>query len=216
VVPSGRDQPVARLRRRRADAERSEAAILDAAIDALGRDPEASMAEIARRAGVVRATIYVHFPTREALIAAITERAMTEATQALRAAAPGDGDPADALARTLAASWRTLGRYHALVQLNSRLGPEHMRALHQPIVRLVRPLLKRGQASGAFNPDLPIEWMLTVLLELMHAASREVTAGRLTDEKAQRALIASITGALSPTTSHQRAGRRSRTASERR
>jgi hypothetical protein len=115
----------------------------------------------------------------------------------------------------LAASWRTLGRYHALVQLNSRLGPEHMRALHQPIVRLVRPLLKRGQASGAFNPDLPIEWMLTLLLELMHAASREVTAARLPDEKAQHALIASVTGALSPTTNDQRAGRRSQTASER-
>lgn len=126
----------------------------------------------------MRATIYVHFPTREALIGAITDRALAEATDALRAAAPDEGEPADALARMLAASWRTLGRYHTLVAINARLGPEHMRALHQPIVRLVRPLLKRGQASGAFNPDLPIEWMLTVLLELMHAASREVTAGR--------------------------------------
>ena len=215
-MTSTRDHPATTGRRRRADAERSVAAILDAAIDALASDPEASMAEIARRAGVVRATIYVHFPTREALIAAITERAMSEATQALRAAEVGEGDPAHALARMLAASWRTLGRYHALVQLNSRLGPEHMRALHQPIVRLVRPLLKRGQASGAFNPDLPIEWMLTVLLELMHAASREVTTGRLPDDKAQRALIASITGALSPTTNHQRAERRLRQASERR
>jgi AcrR family transcriptional regulator len=198
-MTSSRDQPATGVRRRRADAVRSVAAILDAAVDALASDPEASMAEIARRAGVVRGTIYMHFPTRGALIAAITERAMTEAAQALRAAAPDEGHPADALARMLAASWRTLGRYHALVQLNSRLGPEHMRALHQPIVRLVRPLLKRGQASGAFNPDLPIEWMLTVLLELMHAASREVTAGRLSDDNAQRALIASTTGALSPT-----------------
>jgi hypothetical protein len=73
-----------------------------------------------------------------------------------------------------------------------------MRALHQPILRLIRPLLKRGQASGAFNPDLPLDWMLTMLLELIHAASREVTTGRLPADKAERALIATIAGAFAP------------------
>jgi AcrR family transcriptional regulator len=34
------------------------------------------MAEIARRAGVVRATFYMHFATRGALIDAVTQRAM--------------------------------------------------------------------------------------------------------------------------------------------
>ena len=38
-------------KRRRADAERSVAAILDAALEALASDPDVSMAEIARRAG---------------------------------------------------------------------------------------------------------------------------------------------------------------------
>jgi AcrR family transcriptional regulator len=191
--------------RRRADAERSAAAILDAAVDALGGDPDVSMAAIARRAGVVRATIYVHFPTREALIAAVSQRAIAEASEALRAARP-DGAPADALARMLASGWRTLGRYHALVAINTRLGAAHARALHKPVLGLIRPLLKRGQASGAFNPDLPLDWMLTVLLELMHAASREVATG-LPEEKAERALIASVTGAFSPPTNRRRARR---------
>ena len=78
--------------RRRADAERSIARILDAAVDALGEDQEASMAEIARRAGVVRATIYVHFPTREALLEAVTERALAEVAAVIAAAEPERGD----------------------------------------------------------------------------------------------------------------------------
>jgi AcrR family transcriptional regulator len=180
----------------RADAERSVAAILDAALAALADDPDVSMAEIARRAGVVRATVYVHFPTREALVAAVTDRAIAEATEALRGAAPDQGEPREALARILAAGWRTLGAYHALVTLNTRLGPDHMRALHEPVAGTFRPLLARGRAAGALNPELSVDWMLTVVLDLIHAASREVTAGRLPEGEAERALIASVTGAL--------------------
>src|SRR5215212_3289677 len=77
--------------RRRADAERSIARILDAAVEALASDPETSMAEVARRAGVVRATIYVHFSTREALIDALTPRAIAETTEVIAAAQPEHG-----------------------------------------------------------------------------------------------------------------------------
>src|SRR5215216_2925329 len=89
-------------RRRRADAERSVARILDAAVEALADSPDASMAAIAGRAGVARATVYVHFPTREALIAAVTERAMSEVIAAIEAADPEHGDAEVALRRVVA------------------------------------------------------------------------------------------------------------------
>jgi TetR/AcrR family transcriptional repressor of mexCD-oprJ operon len=183
---------------RRADARRNIERILDAAVEELALDPATSMAAVARRAGVVRATLYVHFPTREALIDAVTERAIAEAADAIRAAAPDEGEPDEALARMLAAAWRTLGRYHALVEINTRLDPARLRALHEPVLGLMRPTLERGRASGAFDSDLPLDWLLTVVLELVHAASREVSAGRLSEGTAERALIASVAGALSP------------------
>ena len=75
-------------KRRRADADRSVAAILDAALEALASDPDSSMSEIARRAGVVRATIYVHFPTRESLLDAVMEYATGQVVEAMKAPSP--------------------------------------------------------------------------------------------------------------------------------
>ena len=135
-------------RPRRADAERSVARILEAAIDALASDPEASMAEIARRAGLVRATIYVHFPTRESLIEAITERAITEVTQAMAAAEPDRDDPAEALQRLLATAWGQLGRFHALVEINAHQSPAKLRRLHRPVLAFLQPLIDVANAPA--------------------------------------------------------------------
>ena len=45
---------------------------------------------------------------------------------------------------------------------------------------------------------MPLHWQLTVVLELIHAASREVSAGRMSDDVAERALLTSVVGALAP------------------
>lgn len=185
---------------RRADARRNIERILDAALEVLTEDPDASMARVAEQAGVVRATLYVHFPTRESLIGAVSERAIAEGTEALREAAPERGRPTEALVRMLHAGWQILGRYHALVTLNTRLGPEHMRMIHGPVLEQIRLLLERGQTSGEFNRDLPLDWMLTAVLDLIHAASREVSAGRLSHDDAERVLITTVSGALSSAT----------------
>lgn len=196
MPPARHPSPTSRPRRR-ADAERSVARILDAALEALASDPEASMAEIARRAGVVRATIYVHFPTRESLIGAVTQRALSEVTEAVQAADPARGDAADALRRVVAAAWRTLGRFHTLVQINSRMAHADQRDMHHTVLAVLVPLIERGQRDGTFRPDVPVAWHLSMLLALVHAASGELAAGRIPAEHVETALLASVHGAIS-------------------
>jgi AcrR family transcriptional regulator len=195
-LPPTRESTTPARTRRRADAERSVARIQDAAIEALASDPEVSMAEIARRAGVVRATIYVHFPTREALIEAVTERAIFEAVGVIEAAEPDRGTPADALRRVVTAAWRALGRFHALVALNVQLPPEELRRRHHAILAMLEPLIERGQRDGTFRSDVPTGWHLSMILALVHAASAELQAGRMRADDAEAAVVATVLGAV--------------------
>ena len=186
-------------RRRRADAERSVAAILDAALDALASDPDSSMSEIARRAGVVRATIYVHFPTRETLLDAVMERSVADVAEATRGAEPRRGEPVEALERVLRATWRELARFHALLAINiARLSAEELRRRHLPVLAQLQPLIERGQKQGVFRSDVPVAWHLAIIRAIVHTASAESQNGRIPESEAEAAMLSTVISAVSP------------------
>jgi AcrR family transcriptional regulator len=185
-------------RRRRADAERSVAAILDAALDALASDPDSSMSEIARRAGVVRATIYVHFPTRTDLLDAVMEHAVAQVAQATKNAEPDRGEPVEAVERVLLATWRELARFHALLAINTaRLSAEELRRRHLPVLDQLEPLIERGQKQDLFRSDLPVDWHLAVIRAIVHTTSHEIRAGRLPESDAEAAMLSTVISAIS-------------------
>jgi AcrR family transcriptional regulator len=176
--------------RRRADAERSIAAILDAAVDRLAARPDASMGEIAAAAGVARQTVYAHYDSREALLAAVAERALTRSVAAIDAAEPQRGPPTEALDRLVRAWWETIEPHVRVLEALAAAYPsaEEVRALHAPIVERLERLIRRGQRSGDFDRRLPVGWLSAAFLGLMHAAAEEVAAGRIGAEEAGRAL----------------------------
>ena len=189
--------PATPPRRRRSDADRSVAAILAAALDALASDPDASMAEIARRAGVVRATIYVHFPTRESLLDAAMERAVGDVAQAMTDAEPQRGEPTEALERVIRATWRELGRFHSLLALNtSRLSVEELHRRHLPMTTQLEPLIERGQKQGVFRSDLPASWHVAVIRAIVHTASAELRSGRISEADVEPVMLTTVFAAI--------------------
>ena len=187
----GSAQPQARRRRQRSDARQSIAAILQAATETLNADPGASVEDIARAAGVTRQTIYAHFPTREALLDAIIERAAADVTAAFDEAGLDDLPPAAALVRLLEAGWQAAARYPLAWHLPA-VSPQEDASRHAPVLGRLLELIERGQKSGDLDAAVPPGWLLTACLALGRAAEEEVRTGRMTIDEATRAVHASF------------------------
>lgn len=167
-------------RRRRADAERSREAVIDAAVRLLAERPDAGMAAIATAAGVTRQTVYAHFGTRDALLEAVADRITHEVMAAMDAAEVEDGPALDALLRLQDIAWRLFERHPVLLQLGA--APAHAeadRVRHEPVAARLTRLIEKGQAAGEFDPDPPAAWLVAAVTALGHAAGDEVGAGRM-------------------------------------
>jgi AcrR family transcriptional regulator len=82
---------------RQAEASRNDAAVLEAARTVLTADPEASMADIARRAGVGIGTLYRRYPSKEALVVHLCQDGMERLEAVANAATSFDAFMEDAL-----------------------------------------------------------------------------------------------------------------------
>ena len=182
----------------RADARRNAERILDATAELLAADPSVSLGQVAARAGVTRAPLYHHFAGRDALLDALTARSIIEVTAAVQSARPDEGSAIEATERVLRAAWQVVGRYRGLVIVNPRrLERAELRRRLGPALGPVRGLILRGQRSGEFDPELPADWLIGVITDLIHAASGQVTAGAMDADAAERALLRTVRASLS-------------------
>ena len=172
-------------RRRRADARRSIDAILNAARTVLGERPDASMEDIAAAAGLTRQTVYAHFPSRDALIAALLHALGAETVAALDAARLDTAPPADALRQFLDIGWQLIRRNpHLLGPALARSPQPGDPAAHQVGTARLEQIIRRGQHAGDFDRTLPAAWLTAAILGLVRTAAEQVAAGRLTTSKA--------------------------------
>ncbi|MDG6108607.1 TetR/AcrR family transcriptional regulator [Dactylosporangium aurantiacum] len=138
----------------RADAVRNRAALLAAAADEFAeRGMDASVADIARRAGVGKGTVFRHFATKDDLIAAIVLDRIDELTTA------GEGlldaeDPGAALLEFLTvAAHQRQQRDLSFLHGAGDVDPAVARA-RERMYRTVHELVDRARRHGAVRADV--------------------------------------------------------------
>jgi AcrR family transcriptional regulator len=175
------------MRKPRADARRNRDGLLEAAKAAFGEvGAEASLDEIARRAGVGIGTLYRHFPTREAVVEAVYRREV----QQLADAAPRLIDslpPAEALRAWMrlfidyiAAKKVIAPALKSLVGGGSALYADSGARINEAMALLV----ERARASGDIRPNTDSADLLRALIGFAYvnaAPDWEASARRLID-----------------------------------
>ena len=180
----------------RADARRNRELIIAAAEDLFLRDgANASLEEIARRAGVGSATLHRHFPSRKNLLETVYSDHVKELCDAAQALA-ADHDPAEALIAWLrlidARAAVNNGLAAAMAASEDGGTPGSLQSCHAMIAAAGGALLQRAIGSGAVRPDVGIH----DLLRLVNALARADGGHDRTSEDENRLLMLALTGIM--------------------
>ena len=169
----------------RADARRNREKVLAAAAAAFATTGlDAQVEDIARRAGVGVGTVYRHFPTKDALVAALAAEHFERLADTIEAALEEPGDGWDTFAATIwriadavaaDAAWCEIVGGHPAPVATGTDGQRRLAAATSALVA-------RAQASGAMRADVTFADISTIMCGFGHIAAAQ-RAGAALDWK---------------------------------
>ncbi len=160
--------------------------ILDAAFEEFTRNGYAStrLDDVAKRLGVTKGTIYLYFPSKEALFEAAIRHVSTPISEMLAAAEAATGSCADRLRRTLVLASELIendARVRELIRLTLTeatrfpdIVDRHHEEFIDPLIDIIHTLVRQGIDSGEFRPvDLTAAPQF-ILSTLLHGAMHKL------------------------------------------
>ena len=154
-------------------------ALLSSTAELLTRKPTASMDEVAKAAGISRATLHRQYPSREVLVQALEELGLARLDAALDAARVEEGEAPDAVRRVVAETEPLAGFLAFLVTENQLFEPGQQHPGWRRIDERIAALFARGQESGFFRPELTAAFLTEALYALITAAAWAVQDGKV-------------------------------------
>jgi len=175
----------------RRDALRNREVILRVADQAFAHGSHAvPLQEIARRAGLGRATVYRHFPDRQALAVAVAGQQL----ELLRRAVAEFGDDPRSFRYLLRAVLSTQATMRPLVSLMREMPVRDQQRHTDTLVGVLTPPFRRAQAEGHLRADLEPGDLVLVLSMMEGAAGALPPPGPDRAEAARRLIDVLIDG----------------------
>ncbi|MFI9559183.1 TetR/AcrR family transcriptional regulator [Nonomuraea endophytica] len=193
--------------RQRADAQRNYARILTVAEQEVAtHGAGASLEQIARVAGVGSATVRRHFPTRRALLMAVSHQRIEALAGRARELA-GNGDSRDALLKWLgdvvAYCVAARGLAAALAYDEAGLDPVHENSCSAMLEEAGNPLLRRAAQDGAVPEGITVADLIALIVGIVLATEHHPDPVT----RASRLFALAVAG-LSPQNNYPQGGQR--------
>ncbi|MEU9291195.1 helix-turn-helix domain-containing protein [Streptomyces sp. NPDC048275] len=153
--------------------------VLRSAAALLARKSTATMDEVAKAAGISRATLHRQFAGRDALVRALESLCIEECEAALDAADLDAGPAQEALRRLVKEMEGAAGLFAFLYTENQLFEGEEVNEGWAGIDARIGDLFRRGRQSGEFRIDLTPAWLTEALFGLIASGAWAVMEGRV-------------------------------------
>ncbi|AXI85813.1 TetR family transcriptional regulator [Streptomyces sp. ETH9427] len=170
--------------------------VLRSAAALLTRKSTATMDEVAKAAGISRATLHRQFAGRDALVRALEALGIAECEAALAAARTDEGPATDAVRRLVAEIEPHAGLLAFLYSENQLFEGEEQNEGWARIDESVAALFWRGQSSGEFRIDLTPAWLTEALYGLLASAAWAVAEGRVAPKDFTHMIVELLLGGV--------------------
>ncbi|MFJ5101251.1 TetR/AcrR family transcriptional regulator [Streptomyces sp. NPDC088554] len=169
--------------------------VLRTAAALLTRRPTATMDEVARAAGIGRATLHRHFAGREVLVRALEQLCIQKLEAALETARLDEGEADEAL-RRLVASVEPAAGLLGFLFTESQLFEGEVSAGWERMDARIAALFRRGQEEGAFRIDLSPAWLTDALYGLVSSGAWAIHDGRVAPKDFQHMIVELLLGGV--------------------
>ncbi|MCX4385513.1 TetR/AcrR family transcriptional regulator [Micromonospora peucetia] len=171
---------------------RTRQAIVDAAIEVLGRNPAASLGDIATAADVGRTTLHRYFAERADLLAAVGTEANARLDRATAQARMAEGTGASAVHR-LCQEYFDLGSLLSLIFTEPETGAGTTGGGCDPDFAA---MVERGHRDGTIDPELPVDWVQSLIWSQLYAGWSYLAETDASRHEVLRLILRTVDGAI--------------------